>query len=48
MLLFVELMAGAAAFTGVILNNTENKKSSKKEEDSEDLDASNLSYPEDE
>lgn len=45
MLVFVELMAGAAAFTGVILNN---KKTEKKEDDSDDLDASELSYPDDE
>lgn len=51
MLLTIELVAGLAAASGVILNNADLFKSSKKnkkDKDSDDLDPSELSYPDDE
>ena len=51
MLLFVELAAGAAAAFGVLANNSDvilNKNKKSKKDNSDDLDSSELSYPDDE
>ena len=49
MMLVVELVLGAMAAAGTVLNNNEKKAtSSHKSSESDDLDESKLSYPEDE
>lgn len=46
MLLAIEFVAGVAAGVGVILNNVEKSNNNKKDTDSDDLDVSELKYPE--
>lgn len=51
MLTIIEFAAGLAAASGILLNNSELFKSSKKnkkDKDSDDLEPSELSYPDDE